>query len=87
MVKRVFVTLICLSLGVSFADQTAICFAQENEKQTEPAVAVESAANTVQEEPPTVGLDPANIDSKSKASSEDTPRQDNSSNAVAKGEK
>ena len=52
MVKRVFVTLICLSLGVSFAEQTSICFAQENEKQTEPAVVVASAANEEQEETP-----------------------------------
>lgn len=87
MVKRVFVTLICLSLGVSFADQTAICFAQENEKQTEPAVAVESAANTVQEETPTPDLDPAKTEPKSKATSEAASRQDKSANAEAKGEK
>ncbi len=58
MVKRVFVTLICLSLGVSFAEQTSICFAQENEKQTEPAVVVASAANAEQEETPSSDLEP-----------------------------
>ena len=87
MVKRVFVTLICLSLGVSFADQTAICFAQENEKQTEPAVAVESAANTVQEETPSPALDPAKAEPKQKASGEPAARQDKSANVDTKGEK
>ena len=87
MVKRVFVTLICLSLGVSFAAQTAICFAQANEKQTELAVAVESAANTVQEETPAPDLVPAKVDPSSKATSEVSPKQDKSANAEAKGEK
>ncbi|MDE0937728.1 MAG: hypothetical protein OSA89_17600, partial [Mariniblastus sp.] len=50
MVQRLFVTLICLSLGVSFAAPTATCFGQENEKQTEPVVAVESPADASQEE-------------------------------------
>ena len=86
MVKRVFVTLICLSLGVSFADQTAICFAQENEKQTEPAVTVESAAKTVQEQTPTTGLDPAKTEPKSKASSKAAQRLNKSANTEAKGE-
>lgn len=87
MVKRVFVTLICLSLGVSFAAQTAICFAQANEKQTELAVAVESAANKVQEETPAPDLVPTKVDPSSKATSEVATKQDKSANAEAEGKK
>lgn len=83
MVKRVFVTLICLSLGVSFAEQTSICFAQENEKQTEPAVVVASAANAEQEETPSSDLEPGKSESKSESAkseppSEAIPKQDKS---------
>ncbi len=79
MVKRVFVTLICLSLGVSFAEQTSICFAQENEKQTEPAVVVASAANAEQEETPSSDLEPSKAESaKSEPPSEAIPKQDKS---------
>lgn len=83
MVKRVFVTLICLSLGVSFAEQTSICFAQENEKQTEPAVVVASAANAEQEETPSSDLEPGKAEPKSESAkseppSEAIPKQDKS---------
>lgn len=72
MVKRVFVTLICLSLGVSFAAQTALCFAQETEKQTEPAVAVEPSAGGAQEEVSKPEVGPG--EAKPKATSEDAPK-------------
>lgn len=87
MVKRLFVTLICLSLGVSFADPTAICVAQETEKQAEPAVAVESATNAVQEETPSPALDPGKTESKASASSKDGKKQGESADAESKGEK
>ncbi|MGY8750115.1 MAG: hypothetical protein ACKVHR_18905 [Pirellulales bacterium] len=72
MVKRLFVTLICLSLGVSFAAPTATCFGQENEKETQPAVAVESPAGALQEEVLSTQTEAKSAEPKPEISSKET---------------
>jgi hypothetical protein len=71
-VKRLFVTLICLSLGVSFAAPTATCFGQENEKETQPAVAVESPAGALQEEVLSTQTEAKSAEPKPEISSKET---------------